>query len=305
VRCRALPLPRAALYESWQRVRTPPVQLVTGRVDVIHATTIIVPPRTAPLVVTLHDLAFLHDPGHFTPHGVSVFRRSLDLVRRHADLVLCSSSATMDDARAVGIRAERLRLVLLGVDAVEVDADARREVLARYGLSRPFVLFNGTLEPRKNLRGLAAAMALLTDHELDLVVAGPVGWGADSADALSPLGERVRLLGFVPEVDLPALFATAAVLCYPSLREGFGLPVLQAMAQGTPVVTSRGTSTEEVAGGAAVLVDPRDPQDIARGIADALAGRDELDGLGRARAAAMSWDVTAESTLAAYRELAE
>ena len=304
VPCRALPLPRAALYESWQRLRVPPVQLVTGRVDVIHATTIIVPPRTAPLVVTLHDLAFLHDPWHFTARGVRVFRRSLALVRRHADLVLCSSTATMDDAAAVGIREDRLRLVLLGVDlASAVDGPT---AVARYGLTRPFVLFNGTLEPRKNLGGLAAAMVQLErdGHDLDLVVAGPVGWGPDSAEALAPLGDRVRLLGFVPDADLAALFAAAGVFCYPSLREGFGLPLLQAMAQGTPVVTSRGTSTEEVAGGAAVLVDPRDPSDIARGIVEALARRDALVPLGKARAAAMSWAATAERTLAAYRELA-
>src|SRR5215218_3315005 len=94
---RALPLPRPLLYDAWLRLRTPPVQLATGGVDVIHATTIVVPPRTAPLVVTVHDLAFLHEPGHFTARGQRVFARGLDLVRREADLVLASSHATMCD----------------------------------------------------------------------------------------------------------------------------------------------------------------------------------------------------------------
>jgi glycosyltransferase involved in cell wall biosynthesis len=304
VRCRALPLPRVALYESWQRLRVPPVQLAAGRVDVIHATTIIVPPRTAPLVITVHDLAFLNDPSDFTAHGVAVFRRSLDLVRRHADLVLCSSTATMDDAALVGIDPARLRLVLLGVDDRPVEAAARDEVVALRGLERPFVLFNGTIEPRKNLQGLARALLEPELAGLDLVVAGPVGWGADTTPVLAPLAERVHLTGFVPDDELRALFAAAAVFCYPSRREGFGLPVLQAMVQGTPVVTSEGTSTAEVAGGAAVLVDPHRPADIARGITEALARRDELAGLGRARAAELTWARTAAQTLAAYRELA-
>ena len=114
----------------------------------------------------------------------------------------------------------------------------------------------------------------------------------------------VAFLGFVADTDLRALYAAATVFCYPSLREGFGLPVLEAMAQGTPVVTSRGTSTEEVAGGAAVLVNPTDIADIARGVADALRDASQLAVAGRARAASMTWQHTAELTVAAYREVA-
>ena len=160
-----------------------------------------------------------------------------------------------------------------------------------------FALFVGTVEPRKNLANLAAAMAHLPD--LPLVVAGAAGWG----DA-TPRRATVRFLGFVPDGDLAGLYAAADVFCYPSLREGYGLPVLEAMAQGTPVVTSRATSTEEAAGGAAVLVDPLDVDDIARGVLEALDRRDELAAAGRTRAAAQTWARTAELTVAAYREAA-
>ena len=295
IRVRPLPLPRPALYDAWLWARTPPVQLATGRVDVVHATTIIVPPRTAPLVVTVHDLAFLHEREHFTARGNRAFRRGLELVRRRADLVLVSSLATLTDATAAGIPTERLRHVPLGVSVAPADAAARR----RFGLDRPYLLFVGTLEPRKNLARLVEAVGRLpTDHVL--AVAGLDGWG----DAAPPANDRIRLLGFVSDPERDALYAGADAFVYPSLREGFGLPVAEAMAHGTPVVTSRGTSTEEVAGGAAVLVDPYDAEAIADGITAALADRDRLVAAGHLRAAELTWECTAAATLAVYRELA-
>jgi glycosyltransferase involved in cell wall biosynthesis len=298
IETRGLGLPRPVLYETWLRVRQPRVERATGPVDVIHATTIIVPPRSAPLVVTIHDLAFLHEPAHFTARGRRVFRRSLDLVRRDADVVLVSSQATMRDCEAAGIAADRLRHVPLGVARAAVDAATVATVRRRYGLERRYLLFVGTLEPRKNLPRLVAAVERLeTDHIL--AVAGLDGWGG----ATPPPGDRVRLLGFVSDRDRDALYAAADAFVYPSLREGFGLPVAEAMARGTPVVTSRGTATEEVAGGAAVLVDPTDVDSIAAGIVQALADGQALIAAGLARAAELSWDRTAAATVAVYQEV--
>jgi glycosyltransferase involved in cell wall biosynthesis len=292
-----LPLPRPALYDAWLWARLPPPQWRTGPVDVVHATTVIVPPTgRAPLVVTVHDLAFLHEPAHFTARGVRAFRRGLELIRRHAAVVLCSSSATLADAAAAGIPNERLRLVLLGVDQGRADPEAVASARERHGLAAPYLLFVGTLEPRKNLVRLVDAWRRLPPTHV-LAIAGPVGWGRETTALFDGLGERVRLLGFVPDPDRAALYAGADALCYPSLREGFGLPVAEAMVQGTPVVTSAGTSTEEVAGGAAVLVDPLDPASIAAGIEAALADRDRLAAAGRARAATLTWDATAIGVL--------
>jgi len=303
-----LPLSRPLLYEAWTRFNWPKVESVTGAVDVAHATGLIPCATSSPLVVTVHDLAFLHTPEKFSKHGAKLMARSLDAARNRAARVICPSAATMDDCAANGFRDEQLRLVPLGVDAAaatmrEVD-DARR----RHDLPESFVLFVGTLEPRKNLRRLVAAMAALAASGVDipLVVAGSGEWGAVRSEID---GDRrtsavdIRFLGAVSDADLRGLYAAAQVFAYPSEREGFGLPVAEAMAQGTAVVTSRGTSTEEVAGGAAVLVDPFDVDDIARGIDDALGRADELAAPSRQRATQLSWKRSATATLAVYREL--
>jgi glycosyltransferase involved in cell wall biosynthesis len=295
-----LPLAAPWLYETWLRLNWPNVERATGPIDVAHATTLIPCATEAPLIVTLHDLAFLHEPDHFTAHGVRVFRRSLDKIRRRADLVLCCSEATMDDCLASGITADRLRLVPLGVEPQELTAADVARVRSLYRLPAEYLLFVGTVEPRKNLAGLAAAVASM-DEPLPLVVAGAAGWG-DVADTLTTTTD-VRFLGFVPEEDLGALYAGAEVFCYPSLREGFGLPILEAMAQGTPVVTSRGGATQETAGSAAVLVDATDSASIADGLVDARRRRTELRGKGIARAHALSWSNAAALTAAAYREV--
>jgi glycosyltransferase involved in cell wall biosynthesis len=304
---RRLPLPRPLLYESWHGAAWPPVQRATGPVDLVHATGVAVPPRSAPLVVTVHDLAVLHDPSRFTRHGARFLRRAIRLTRERADLVLCSSEATARDCRGAGFAEERLRIVPLGVEARPAGEAQVDTVRRRLGLDRPYVLWAGTAEPRKNLPVVVESFRRLDDPGLDLALAGPPGWGTDVEELLRPLGERAKRLGFLTRADLEAVYAGASAFCYPSLLEGFGLPVAEAMAQGTPVVTSAGTSTEEVAGGAGLLVDARDPAAVAAALArvledPALAAR--LASAGRARAAELTWSRTAALTLAAYRELA-
>lgn len=294
-----LPVAAPWLYEGWLHADWPKVERATGPIDIAHATSIIPCATDAKLIVTLHDLAFLHDPTQFTRHGVRTFQRSLELIRRRADLILCCSQATMDDCVTAGIGSERLRLVPLGVETARASVSDVARVRMKYALPERYLLFVGTVEPRKNLRGLVSAVQLL-DDPLPLVIAGAAGWG-DTGVAASDV---TRFLGFVPAGDLAALYAGATAFCYPSEREGYGLPVLEAMAQGTPVVTSLGTATEEVAGNAAVLVDPQRPEDIARGIHEAMRRHAELSVKGIARAQRRSWADSAVLTSAAYRELA-
>jgi glycosyltransferase involved in cell wall biosynthesis len=301
-----LALPRLALYESWHYLRRPSVQRATGSVDVVHATSLAVPPRSAPLVVTVHDLAWRSDPKHSTRRGVSFHERGLAIARVEADLVLCPSSATLHDCVGAGIDENRLRITPLGVRAHSQTEAAVAEVRHRHGLDRPYVLWTGTVEPRKNLAGLLAAWRQV-ESEADLVLAGPVGWNQDLDRLVGADRARVKALGFIPRSDLGPLYAGATLFCWPSLKEGFGLPVLEAMAQGIPVVTSRGTSTEEVAGEAGMLVDPRDPAAIAKAISRLLADETlarSLGEAGRERARTFSWARTAERTLAAYKEVA-
>ena len=291
---RALPVARPWLYELWLVAGWPKVEGATGPVDVAHATGLVPCASIAPMVVTVHDLAFLHHPQHFSRHGARMMRRSLEVIRRRAGLVLCSSMATLGDCAGAGVAADRLRHVPLGTNAAPADPSRLERLRLEHRLPETFALFVGTLEPRKNLHRLAAAVSRI--EGLPLVVAGAEGWG----DAAPRASERVRFLGFVPSADLAALYAAASVFAYPSEMEGFGLPVLEAMAQGTPVVTSAGTSTEEVAGGSAVLVDPFDVDSIEHGLRRAMDRAPELDRLGRARAATMTWAATAAATKAAY-----
>ncbi len=299
-----LPLPRIVLYESWHRLRAPRVQRATGEVDVVHATSLAVPPRRPALVVTVHDLAFLHEPAMFTRRGVSFLRRGLQLTRAEADLVVCPSEASARDCEAAGIERARLRVVPLGVEARPVDAEEVRAVRRRYGIERSYVLWTGTLEPRKNLARVLEAWARLRP-DADLVLAGPRGWDRAVTPPEDVAG--IHLVGFVPARDLHALYAGARLLLWPSLLEGFGFPVLEAMSHGIPVITSAGTSTEEVAGDAALLVDPRDVDAIAAAVArllqdDTLAT--ELGRRGLRRAAGFTWERTAEGLDRVYGELA-
>ena len=309
---RQLLLPRRALYESWQLLRAPLVERATGPVDVVHDMGYVVPPSRAPLVATVHDLWFLSHPDHYTWHSAAVLKRGFELARRHARLVMCPSRASIDACRAAGIEPERLRLVPWGVRARSLGSDEAETAVRGYGLERPYVLFCGTIEQRKNLPRLLQAFEKLPRTDHDLVLAGPQGWNppaweAEMEAAASRLGRRCRRLGAVPPGDLDALCARASVVVYPSLGEGFGFPVLYAMAQGAAVVTSADTATAEVAGDAALLVDPVEVDAIAEAIERVLGDPGlaaTLREKGRIRAATFTWDRSAAIAAEVYEEAA-
>ena len=303
-----LPLPRLALYWSWHLARRPRVERATGPVDVVHATGYAIPPRTVPLVATLHDLAWRRDRTMFTRNGVRFFDAALRCVVKDADLVLCPSRATMADCEAAGIGTDRLRHVPWGMTQVDVTDDEVAQARRRFGLTGRYVLSVGTLEPRKNLPRLLEAFARLPQDDVTLVVVGPDGWGEALEGKAEALRHRLRLTGFVPRPLLAPLYRGASVVCYPSLWEGYGLPVAEAMGAGAPVVTSAGTATEElVEGGAGIAVDPRDVDAIAGAISEVLDDDELAERLrkaGRERAAATTWETTANLTIAAYEEVA-
>jgi glycosyltransferase involved in cell wall biosynthesis len=304
-----LGLPRLALYETWHRLRWPRVERATGPVDVIHATGVAVPPASAPLVVTVHDLAPVHHPEMFTAKGRAFFAAAHRLARRDADLVLVPSEATRADCEAQGFPADRLRVVPWGVHvpAAPPTAQEVETVRRRHGLPEGYLLHVGTIEPRKGIPTLLDALARLDRPDVHLALAGPSGWHEDLGAAVALVAERCHLLGFVPAEDLPALYAGAAAFCYPSVLEGFGLPVLEAMAQGAPVVTSAGSAMAEVVGEAGLLVPPGQPSDLADaigGLLDDPAGASRLGDAGRERARTFTWQRTADLTAAAYHEVA-
>lgn len=304
-------LPRPALYEAWSRLRRPRAD-GQGPTDVVHATTWAVPGHRAPLVVTVHDLAFLRDPGHFTERGNRFFRRALEITRAEAVRVVVPSEATRDDCVAAGLEAARVDVVPHGVRALPVSAADRADWRRRHGVDGPYLLWCGTLEPRKNLPRLLDAYArarAATPGFPDLVLVGPTGWG-DAADRVAsalaalPAG-CVHLLGRVSEADLHAAYAGAVAFAFPSLWEGFGMPVLEAMAHGVPVLTSAGSSMAEFVGDAGLLVDPTDVDALAAGLV-ALVTEDAggRSAAARRTAAGMTWAAAAEAHAATYRAAA-
>lgn len=264
------------------------------------------------MVVTVHDVAFLRSPEHFTPHGVAFFTRALDLVRNLADVVVVPSETTRLDCLDAGVPEDRLRVIHHGTDACTATDDEVAAFRRVHGLDRDFVLWCGTFEPRKNLPVLLSAFeeALAAGADLDLVLVGPEGWGGVSeevrrtVDALP--AERVHQLGRLDDHDLQLAYAGARVFCFPSLWEGFGMPVLEAMNHGTPVVTSRATSMAEISGDGALLIDPHSPSEIAEALMRA-AGPEHarLAAASRANAARYTWQASADKHRAAYRDAIE
>ena len=262
-----------------------------------------------PTVVVVCDLVAFDDALAPQRRARAIERATLPLAVRRAAALTAISHATADDLQA-RFRAARGKtsVTLLAADArFETDAGPSvEEVRVRHGLvGRPYVLTVGTLEPRKNLPRLVEAFAALPARLLDthdLVLVGAVGWDADETlEAAARHRGRIHQLGHVAEEDLPALYRGAATFAYPSLYEGFGLPVLEAMAAGTPVLTSNVSSLPEVAGDAAVLVDPRSVPAIRDGLervlGDPVLAR-ALLARGRERAAAFSWNRHAREVLA-------
>ena len=256
--------------------------------DVLHCPTYRGPVRSRiPLVVTVHDLAVLRHPDAFNRWSRLYGPRVVPRVLRAACRVIAVSKFT---------RRELIELLRVPEDRIRVVPNAVGDAFTQDGPAEQgeYVLAVGTLEPRKNLDRLVEAVRR-THTELRIV--GARGWGGVQVG-----GNGVRWLGEVGDAELARLYRGAACLAYPSLYEGFGIPVLEAMACGVPVVTTRGTAMEEVADGAAVLVDSRDPAEIADGIARAVADRNSLVARGLERARAFRWDTVAAATVDVYRE---
>lgn len=261
-----------------------------GDADVLHCPTYRGPIRSArPLVVTVHDLAVLRHPETFNRWTRTYSPRVVPRVLRAATRVIAVSDFTRRElVELLHVPEDKIRVVPNGVDDGFTKEGPRAD--------GEYVLAVGTLEPRKNLERLVEATRR---SDVELRVVGARGWGN-----VEVAGNGVRWLGEVDDAELARLYRGALCLAYPSLYEGFGIPVLEAMACGAPVVTSRGTAMEEVADGAAVLVDAQDPVAIAAGIARAAAERDTLVARGLERARAFGWRAVAEATVGVYREAA-
>ena len=290
----------------WQQVSLP--RRAAGA-DILHVPGFDAPARApCPVVLTVHDLIGVLFPQNLPLVSRLYWSRWLPFTLRFAAAIVADSEATRRDILRLTKTRARIEVVPLGVDPAFAPPLPERidAVRAHYGLTEPFLLSVGTLEPRKGLDTLVEALALLEGRPR-LVLAGRVGWYWDRVAArIARLGlaARVQWLGYVPDADLPALYAAAEAFVYPSRYEGFGLPVLEAMACGAPVVTTTAAALPEVAGDAALLVPPDDPPALAAALDRLITDVDlraDLARRGRDRAARFTWERTARETLAVYR----
>jgi glycosyltransferase involved in cell wall biosynthesis len=297
VEVRLWPLPAShAIRTAWSRAAHPAAERLLGGFDVLHFTDWMYPPQRAGVrATTVHDLVPLHHPEWCTPRTVSMHSRKFENTARTCDLVFVNSAYTGRDVETtLGVPRDRIHVAHPGVrspfGAVGEAAD----------LGAPYVLTVATLEPRKNLGALLEAHGLL-GGELLLAVVGSEGWGEQ------PLLDRpgVRRLGFVSDEELARLYRGASVAVYPSRFEGFGIPILEAMSCGSPVVASSHPSLDEASGDAAVRADPEDPAAIASAIEDAITRRQELASLGLAHASRFTWRAAGETMLRGYEEAAK
>jgi glycosyltransferase involved in cell wall biosynthesis len=294
VEVRTWPLPFShAIRTAWSALGRPSAERLLGRFDVLHFSDWMYPPQRGGVrATTIHDLVPLHHPQWTTARTRSMHGRKYRNAAATCDVVFVNSAFTGRDVVAtLGVPADHIRIAhpapkpIYGIDGAAAD------------LGSPYVLTVATLEPRKNLQVLVEAHRLLAD-ELALAVVGGEGWGEQ------PLLDApgIKRLGFVSDDELARLYRGAAVVAYPSRFEGFGIPVIEAMACGVPVVTSAHESLDEASGGAALRADPEDPAAFAEAIRRAIAERERLVALGLEHVKGFSWRAVGETFLRAYEE---
>lgn len=312
------PLDERWLYRLWYRLRLPlPVQLVTGQLDLFHSPDFVLPPVSGgiPTLLTVHDLSFVHSPHTFPERLVAYLNRVVPWSVKRATHILADSLATKRDLIDVWqVPADKITVLYCGVNAMfqpVTDDGALTAVRQKYNLGKtPYVLCVGTIQPRKNYQMLIRAfrpVAAALPH--NLIFAGGKGWLYEEMMAeveKQGLNGRAHFIGFVDDADLPALYSASELVAMPSLYEGFGLPLLEAMACGVPVLSSNASSLPEVVGETAVTFSPHDQQAWSQTLLDILANpaaRQQMVAAGFQQARQFTWQKSARQLLKIYNTL--
>lgn len=307
------------LARLWHKGRIPlPIESFIGNVDLYHATDFVLPPsrKSTRTILTVHDLSYIRTPETASPRLQRYLETVVPRSIQKADHILADSTATQSDIVSVyGVEPEKITVLLSGVgQQFEPVRDTERlaSVRRKYQIGeKPFVFAIGTVQPRKNYARLTQAIAQLhrNGHDVDLVIAGGKGWLEDelykTIDMLG-LQQRVHLIGYADELDIPALYSASICSAFVSLYEGFGLPILESMACGTPVITSNISSMPEVAGHAAITVDPTNVNAISDGIERIITEtryRDELTQRGFSHIQQFTWEKSVQTLLNVYDQI--
>ncbi len=289
------------LHFFWNTLHVIPAEVFTGPVDLIHTSDWAEPPAKAPKVTTIHDLAMFHDPQYAHPQINHVHRKRLFWVMKESSKIIAVSHATKNDIiKYLGVSPEKIEVIYEASTIPKPSLNSTEitlNQLKRFGIHKPYLFIPGSGHPRKNI---AKAVTAFNQANLDLLL---VIAGRPSPEEQQLASNSVIFTGFVSDLDFALLVSQAQVLLYPSLYEGFGLPILDAFTVETPVVTSSVSSLPEIAGSASILVDPQDPDHIADGIIKALESRDALIKKGNEQLKKFSWKKTAQETMKLYEDV--
>jgi len=312
IQFKLLPIPQTFGNFLWNRLHKLAIDKFIGNFDVLHSSDWIQPPTAAKKVTTIHDLVIYKYPKYSHPYIVETHKRRLYWVKKECDVVIADSFSTKHDLiHFLKFNENKIEVIYPGIGE-EFIRQSEEEIIRikqKYGLYDNYILSVGTMEPRKNLHNVFSAFNNFMQHSLlvnkktpiELVVVGKVGWGKE----LKP-SKNIHLLGWIPQADLPALYSGALFFVYPSLYEGFGLPPLEAMACGCPVITSNRGSLKEVVAGAALLVDPEDKDDIKVKMTQLYIDeklRKELVEFGKKNVEKFSWRKAAEEIIKIYKKI--
>lgn len=302
------PLPPSVWPTLWYKLNWPPIENFVGKTDVFHAWEELIPPvKNTPVVATVHDLAILKFPETAHPSTLVKHHEAWKRLKKMGSHVIAVSQATKKDViELLEFPPEKVHLVYEALPVehqLTLTKEEQQLALEKLQQTKPFILFVGTLEPRKNIERLIAAWMPLRD-EVDLVIVGKQGWGVE----IDPTTPGLRMLGSVSNKLLTVLYRHAKVFAYPSLYEGFGLPILESFSYGTPVLTSQNSAMAEISNNASVLVDPLEVDSIKQGLEKLLNEKSEQREYRRqAMKLALqlfNWDKTAEKTVKVYQKAA-
>ncbi len=313
---RATPISPKWLARLWHRAHLPlAVEYFTGPLDIYHATDFVLPPtyKNTITLVTVHDLSFVHVPETTPPTLKAYLDRVVPYSVRRANHVIADSQATKTDLMTIyQIASEKISVLYSGVEPIFrpiKDPNEINAVRQKYHIgSKPYLLSVGTIQPRKNYVRIVQALHILRSagYDVELVIAGGKGWLNEPFYQIirdKKLNDAVHLIGYADDTDLPALYSGALMTLFPSLYEGFGFPVLEAMACGTPVITSNISSLPEVAGQAAILINPYDIEALAQAIITLIedsAYREKLIKAGYSQAQKFTWERAAHQLAQIY-----
>lgn len=302
---RFYPIPQSILQILWNQVHLANIEFFTGEIDLFHSSDWVEPPAKAKKVTTVHDLLIYKYPEYIHPHIVANQKRKLEWVKKESQLIIADSQSTKNDIiEYLKIPEGKIRVVYLGInDQFKPQTKEKIDVVKKkYHLPTDYILSIGTQEPRKNINRVIEAYRMLNKNDVHLVIVGRYVWGEKPKET-----HNIHFLESVEYVDLPSFYAGAQCFVYPSLYEGFGLPILEAMACYCPVATSKRGSLNEIVGKSVILVEPEEVESIAAGINKIIDGNksiiDELVIRAAAWAKQFSWEKTAKQTLKVYKEV--